>query len=348
MPIPTPQDDPNVKIPPAVKAAAARADKVHKEVYKKEEEAPKADAVEETAKKEEAAAPANPPVEEAAKPETPPKEVTPPSNEPPAENWEHKYNSMKGRFDRAQDTINGLTSRLSQLEGEVTRLKAAPPAVKHEPETPPEPLITPEEEKDYGEDFLNVVGKKAKQVLTQELAKRDQEISELKQKLSNVNGTLVQDAQSRMHTDLESRCPNWRTINTDQNFINWLQLPDTYSGVIRHELLKAAYERNDAPRVLAFFNGFLAEEAAVAPAEGGEQTPAAPAPGKVPLDQLAAPGRAKSPAASQAPVEKPTINRAQIAQFYADVAAGKYRGRDAEKERLERMIFEAQAGGRIR
>jgi hypothetical protein len=45
-------------------------------------------------------------------------------------------------------------------------------------------------------------------------------------------------------------------------FHDWLKLQDTFSDAIRHELLTAAYERNDIPRVLAFFNGFLAQEAA--------------------------------------------------------------------------------------
>ena len=74
--------------------------------------------------------------------------------------------------------------------------------------------------------------------------------------------------------------------------------------------------------------------------------PAQPPAGKVPLEAFAAPGRAKT-AAATAPAEKPIITRAQIATFYADKAAGKYRGKEAEADRLERMIFEAQRDGRI-
>ena len=78
--------------------------------------------------------------------------------------------------------------------------------------------------------------------------------------------------------------------------------------------------------MLAFFNGFLAQEAALAPAIPGVPAPAAD--GKIPLDTLAAPGRAKT-AAANAPVEKPSFTTAQIAQFYADSSRGKYRGREA-------------------
>ncbi len=36
------------------------------------------------------------------------------------------------------------------------------------------------------------------------------------------------------------------------------------------------------------------------------------------------------------------------AATYADVAAGKYRGKEAEKDRLEGQIFEATRDGRVR
>ena len=136
--------------------------------------------------------------------------------------------------------------------------------------------------------------------------------------------------------------------------MQWLALPDTYSGAIRHNLLKAAWERNDTPRAAAFFQGFLAEEAAVDPAarppngsrvpdvalNGGQRSN-----GKVPLETFAAPGRAKS--AAETPAEKPLISRSQISAFYAQCSAGKFRGNEAERVRLEKMIFDAQAEGRI-
>jgi len=111
--------------------------------------------------------------------------------------------------------------------------------------------------------------------------------------------------------------------------------------------LKAAYAANDAPRVLAFFNGFLAEEAASTPPAPAPD-PAAPVAPKVPLETFAAPGRAKSAATPLVPPEKPTISRADVTKFYEDLRRGVYRGRDEEKARIEAMIFEANRDGRIR
>ena len=136
----------------------------------------------------------------------------------------------------------------------------------------------------------------------------------------------------------------FRSVNPE--FIEWLSLPDPYSGDIRHNMLKAAWERRDVPRVAAFFKGFLAEEAAYRPAS--QETPAGRPAGKVSLESFAAPGRAKTAAATSAPAEKPLITSAQISKFYADCDAGRYDGREEEKARFEKSIFEAQREGRIR
>lgn len=222
------------------------------------------------------------------------------------------------------------------------------PASQNEDETKPERLITDDEVKDYGEDFLKVVGKKAKEELNPEVAALKREIADLKSQLAGVGGYVAQDARQRMHSYLDQNVPNWQEINYDENFKNWLRLPDAYSGAIRHDMLKAAYAENNAPRVLAFFKGFLAEEAALAPA-GAEPDPKATTVERVPLETLAAPGRAKTAAGnSGAPAEKPIFTRAQIAKFYADSTAGKYRGKEKERDALERQIFEAERDGRIR
>jgi hypothetical protein len=195
---------------------------------------------------------------------------------------------------------------------------------------------------------LDVVGKKAKETFSGEVGELKTQVETLTRQLQNVGQTVSTDARGKMKEALTSQIPNWSAINLDNDFLNWLQLPDTYSGAIRHTLLKQAWERNETPRVLAFFKGWLAEEAAVAPANTKPDPVQEANSGKIPLEQFAAPGRAKSAADTSAPAEKPIITRAQITDFYRDVAAQKYRGRDQEKDRLEQMIFAAEREGRIR
>lgn len=329
--------DTDVNIPAAVKMAAARAEALSQQIYGANEETPtnedtpaelQADALTQQGNTEQ--------------PTPAPEKVTQQGNDD--ESWEHKYKSMKGRHDRAQEQIKAMADQITDLQNLMARMQTtASTSVEQRPER----LITEEEERDYGPDFLKVVGKKAKEELSPEVFALKKQVADLEAKLQSVGGHVAQDARTRMLSTLDDRLPAWRDINYSEDFKSWLQLPDTYSGVIRHELLKAAYERNDSPRVLAFFNGFLAEEAAVAPAEQGPDLGTTVVP-KVPLQELAAPGRAKTGAATGAPAEKPFFTRAQITQFYADSAAGKYKGRDADRERIEKQIFEATREGRLR
>ena len=332
----TPQGsiDPNVKIPNAIKALASKADAAFNAAYNPDAGEPPV---------VEKAEGAEQPVAEAQEPAPKAEPVTPKGNEED-QSWEHRYRSMKGRYDRSEAQIRNMSDQLVSLQNILATMEAAPPSAKSEMSA--ERFITAEEENDYGSDFLNVVGKKAKEEMLPIVKGYEQKIAELEAKLVGVNGYVEQDAKSRMESTLDDRVPNWRDVNFDPNFISWLKLPDPYSGAIRHELLKAAYSRNDTPRVSAFFNGFLAEEAAVDPAKGETGRSAAPA--KPSLQDFAAPGRAKTAAASGAPAEKPNFTRAQIAKFYAESAAGKFRGKEAEKDRIEAQIFEAERAGRIK
>ena len=117
-------------------------------------------------------------------------------------------------------------------------------------------------------------------------------------------------------------------------------------------MLNTAFRAADAPRVIAFFKGFLNEEVATGQ-QPAPQPPASPQTrtAAVPLDTLAAPGRAKPATgadSTSAPADKPIITRAQIAAFYDQVRRGAYAGRDADKARDEAIIFAAQREGRTR
>lgn len=330
--------DPNVKIPDAVKALGAAAEELHNQVYNVEaEEAPKGDEAPAPEGMTEAPLTAEAPQGE--------EKVTPKVTDDTS--WEHKYNSMKGRFDRAQQQLSTQSDRISSLERMLASMQASAPAERKSEETRVERFITPEEEADYGSDFLNVVGKKAKEELLPIVKKYEDEIAGLKQQLKGVGNYVQQDAQGRMLDALDRDVSGWREQNVNPEFLQWLALPDPYSGDIRHNMLKVAWERHDAPRVAAFFKGFLAEEAAFRGPASGE-TPANTPAGKVSLESFAAPGRAKTAAATSAPAEKPLITSAQISKFYADVASGRYNGRDEEKARFEKAIFEAQREGRIK
>ena len=340
------ETDPNVKVPNAILRAAARADEIHKQAYQPgQSDGEGADPVTDPVTDPPVDAQDPPSEQQAAPPQdNPPTDSQTPNDTPP--DYERMYRSMKGRFDRAEQDKQALIARIDGLQATIATIQAAPPTPAPA-ELEAARLITPAEEEEFGREFLDVVGKRAKETITPEVQELRDQIKNLKAQLEGVQGYVSVSSQSKMEQTLDTSCPNWREVNLDQNFLSWLALPDLLSGITRHDLLKAAWDRKDGHRVAAFFIGFLSEEAASAPA-GNEPHQSAPVAPKVPLETFAAPGRAKTAAAGTAPAEKPVFTRAQIAAFYADRTAGRYKGREQEANRLEAEIFAAQQDGRIR
>lgn len=329
-------------IPAAVKAAGKRASELQENFIKSvtpEGNEPPAEAPAEPP----AETPAEPPAEVVAEtPAAPAEPAEPPEND---DSWKHKFLSMQGRYN---SEVPKLKAQMQQMSGEITNLNrllatVKPTAPAPSPVEQPKSLLTPEEIAEYGPEFVDIVSRITKQAT----APYEKEISELKGQLKQVDSQLGDNARAQLMRSLAAEVPNWAEINTSQPFLDWLALPDTYSGAIRHEMLRSAFGRNDSTRVINFFKGFLAETAATAPAEQEPGTQA-PTP-KTPLVNFAAPGRAKSTAApSSAPAEKPFFTASFIQKFYSDKALGKYRGREAEAKLLESQIFTAQQEGRIR
>jgi|SRR5579859_1593023 len=318
--------DPNVKTPAAVRRSVALADQAF------ESQNPKP--------VEEVTPESNPPVEKPSEVVEKPAEGNPPAEKP--RDWENDYKAMEGRFKAEQKQNRELVKRLTSLESLVANLQAS----QNEAPVASPKLVTEQEENEFGKDFLEVVGKKTKETVGGELGTLKNKVRSLETQLATVTAQSVGDARAKLYSKLDEKIPNWREINTRDDFLGWLALPDRLSGAIRHTLLKDAFDQNDSARVLAFFKGFL-KEATSAPTDEGVEVPVTPAP-KPSLEQFAAPGRAKTSAApSTAPGDKPHITRAQVKQFYDDVQKGRYRGREQEQTANEAMIFAAMNEGRI-
>jgi hypothetical protein len=70
--------------------------------------------------------------------------------------------------------------------------------------------------------------------------------------------------------ELDGAVPNWRQINQDVRWFQWLAGYDVYSGYKRQELLNDAVNKADAFRVISIFRGFLREAAAGQPGQPGQ------------------------------------------------------------------------------
>ena len=346
--------DPNVNIPESVRRAAAAADAYYQAT-------PPADPAPEPAPTEPPVEPAppEPPVEpapeppkrraRAAAPATAP-EPAPVEPSPAVEpavgeaQWEHRYRSMQGRFNASQGIIAQQQEQMSAMANELVRTQAM---LNSAPTLPPTPLITDTDRQNYGDDLIDLTQRAARAAI-------EPELDAVRQDNQRLQRQLLTEAQQRVTQTLDAQVPDWREINRSERFRRWLSLPDIYSGVVRKQMLDAAYSAASAPRVLAFFKGFITDEVAtgnIEPPVVAQQPPPAPRQAATSLEVIAAPGRARPASGGNTPApadSKPTFTRADIANFYRPDTIKSYVGREGERAALEQQIFAAQREGRIR
>jgi hypothetical protein len=148
-------------------------------------------------------------------------------------------------------------------------------------------------------------------------------------------------AEQQFWSDLSAHVPNWRDVNDDQEFQSWLLDVDPLTGISRQTYLEDAQRNLDVRRVGSFFQTWneLTGKANVAQTNHRRASSSE-------LEKQVAPGRSKNsgtPAGSNAKTYGPE----DIKKFFNDVRQGRYKGREAERDRIERDIFSAQREGRI-
>lgn len=346
--------DPNVKIPQQVQDAAARANEIA------------------------ATMKAPPPNRPGVNPSI--TNVSDISEGPPQDpGWEHRFNSMKGRYDATETRARQQAQQISELQRLLAMSAGGPTAPPAPAYTPPQggapsgdtrfgsgqPVAPPRfisdtERQEYGNELLDVMGRRTMEIVGPEISRLTNAVTQLmnenaqlKNAVGGVRNVVTQDASGRFYDVLDREIPDWENTNHDPEFVKWLEVVDPFSGRVRKDLLGEAHRQNEASRVLNIIKGYRSERAAVNPA--GNLQPSAgngsgvnrQPPPQLELQNLAAPGRAKS---GQPPVppDQPYYTRDDINRFYTDVTRGAYTGRDADKTALEAQLFQAAKEGRIR
>lgn len=368
--------DPNVKVPPAVKAAADRADALSKQVRdaKEANEAsgantplgPQGVITQNSNTQNSNTQNSNTQSNTFVTSNFDPKNPTPPTlNPPPApqapqpQDWEHQFNSLKGRYDKTSEDNRRMTQQITDMQRLMAAMNAPPPpqpqgsGVRFDSPIAGgqkfTPRVTDKERSEFGEETIDVMGRRAHEVVEPMLAQLYQEINQVKRLVGGVQNSQVFSAREQMYRDLAKEVPNWNYVNESPEFAQWLDQIDPVSRQNRRSFLNAAHNANVTGHVVDIFKGFLSDVASRSPTNGQGQQPgngAAPSP-QVDLASLVAPGRAKT-GQTQVPPEKPYFNRADITQFYRDKTAGRYAGREAERDQIEQALFEAGREGRIR
>jgi hypothetical protein len=322
-------------LPAAARKQLEEAEQLHKDMY-----APDEAEKDEDSEKEHVKAIPQEVVQEAPQP-VEAQEPTPEPTAPVDGEYEQKYKTLQGMYNAEVPRMQG---QIRQMEDLIATLQTPQPVTQEVAEPTQQSLLNKEEIEDYGPEMIDVVKRAAQEALMPQINKLMQENAQLKQQVGGVSKTIQTDAHQTMLDTLDGQVATWRSINTSEGFLQWLQELDAYSGVRRHDLLKNAWEKNDAARVMAFFKVFDTETEVVAPsAEQPQQRKP-----QVDMNSLVAPGKpvsGESPSSGGA--EKRRWTQDQIATFYTKCSQGKFKGKQKERESVERDIFAAMSEGRI-
>lgn len=297
--------------------------------------------------------------------------ATPPAPTPlPQEGWEQKYKVLQGKYNaevpRLQSQVRDQTDEVRRLRDQVTATQnllaslgpqRGAPASAPAAATPPQPtrLVKDEEVREFGADLIDVMRRVVREEQASLLPEIDRRVAPVVRRVDEVAHATQQVGTRMARADqlsvleqLDAQVPNWKQLNEDANFLDWLDQTDPYAGVQRGQLLKQAYQAHDGPRVVAFFSGYQKEHAAVSP----PAPPAAPASAAAPqkrLEQFVAPGTPKTgTAGTQDGSGKRVWTRDEISGFYSSVQAGRFKGTSEQRKAIEADIFAAQREGRIR
>lgn len=262
-----------------------------------------------------------------------------------SEKFEQRYKVLQGKYNKEVPVLNTqvkeLQNELVSMRGLLASLEQMEPVKKQAGDK----LLKDDEIADYGSDMIDVIKRAAREELTPEMHRLELENEQLRNALGGMSESVSENARDIVLRSLTIEVPDWKEINQNTGFLEWLEGVDPYSGSQKADMLTQAFENNDAARVIAFFKGYLNENVMVTPPPA-EVTPAEP---KVDLTSLAAPGTPRGGAAApSAQAEKRLYTQKDIAEFYRNVQHGMYKDNKAEKEAIERDILAAGREGRLR
>jgi len=268
--------------------------------------------------------------------------------------WQQRYRTLQGKYDTETGHMRGQISSMERLLA--TMQHPSPPAAAPQPSAPVQFNETDVEL--YGEDLLEAASRAAEAKLE---ARYGKTIQNLQQHVQQLSGRQEEDRVFRELDSDPELAGRWRNLNTNPQFIEWLQAVDEMAGVSRNTMLQHAYANGDAMRTGRFFKKYMAEHTTTTPTAMAPQTtqPTRYQPnggngygnglaGGPRLEDMAAPGRGPAGSGSGNGAPQPRLwSRPDITAFYRARTMGKYKGREAEAEQLEADLLKAGDEGRL-
>jgi len=267
----------------------------------------------------------------------------------PEETIVQKYKTLQGMYNaevpRLHQQNREMANRVQQMEQLLASLSAQQTSAQSQQTV--EKIVTDKDVEEYGES-LDVMRK----VSREELLPMEQRFAQMEQMFKQMQTNVVPQVQAVAQrqqvsaeqgfwAELTSVVPNFRQINDNDAFQSWLLSADPLTGITRQTYLDDAQRSLDAKRVANFFRAWLEStgQAAVAQSTGRAQNSE--------LEKQVTPGRSRNTGTPATTNQGKMYSPQDIQKFFNDVRTGKYKGREPERDRIERDIFAAQRENRI-
>ena len=272
--------------------------------------------------------------------------------EPPptviADDYEQKWRSLDGIVSQRDRRIAELEAQLdvatqSQQE-RASRLESAPEG------------LSAQDVENYGQEMVDFAQRAARDAVRGEIDALRSENAQLKQQLAGQAATTQASAHEVFLSNMDAQFPQWRSMNENPAFLAGLEGPDLLRGQQRRALLNDAVGQRNTVRTIALFKSYLSEKEAVngmvnpqpASPTPSDAPPEPARPGRVPLEQMAAPGVGSGSGTdgnSDGGVQ--TVTQDEITRFYDDVRKGRYKMYPDRYAAMEQKIQAAIRAGKV-
>jgi hypothetical protein len=258
-------------------------------------------------------------------------DVPPEPQEVPEEKWEHKYRRLQGKYDAEVPRLYAQVRELQGVLAQMQQQMQAPPPPAEQPKEP-EKYVSDEDVANYGADFVDIQ-RRITLDTTRELRKQ---VEELKAQLHQ-QGTQVRTVS--FETQLLDAIPDFKQVNIDPSWVEWLDAYDPLLRAPRRAVAQAAYAKGDVEAVKGYVDLWRKSQAPAQPAP----TPAVSR--QQELQRQVQPSRAT--ASAPASGAKKTYTMGEADALFNRIQHLTAQGRIDEAKRLDAEISAAYAEGRI-
>jgi len=256
--------------------------------------------------------------------------------------WKQRYLSYKGHFDaelgRKNEEVKHLQAKIEEIQARLEKQK--------EPAPESVPGVSDEDIETFGADQVRFVERASRKAVADAMGAFDAKLNAFVNQFKALEGRVGQvddrsnySATQMFMRDLEKAVPNFREINANPVWLEWLRGVEPYTKRSWQSLLEDGESALDADRVAAVFRAFEGQS--------GKAETASKQQANAKLQSQVSPSRsrAQTPVSSEVPANQRTYSFAEIEQFYDSLWRGRIDPSQGKETEME--INRAVAEGRV-